>query len=172
MRLGKPGCTKLLTDASLTFRLDANGRIALDGNGKPTVVLTPEHRHTAEIMSNSLQVVVKDSARVSVQAAIDEYSAAFADAADDDRCTGMIYVVFRALLEHQTKAAESCRHKFMTERAVDGANHRAHIQRMRELKRLWWDKLSKPEQAASSADLATGMHMLKPLFVVIMTSQS
>ena len=72
-------------------------------------------------------------------------------------CTGMIYVVFQALLEHQTKAAESRRHKFMTECAVDGANHRAHVQRMRKLKRLWWDKLSKPEQTASSADLATGM---------------
>ena len=45
----------------------------------------------------------------------------------------------------------------MNERAVDGADHRAHIQRMRELKRLWWDKLSKPEQTAASSDLATGM---------------
>ena len=156
-KLGEPGCTKLLTDASLTFQLDASGKIELDENGKPTVVLTPENRETAEVMSNSIQMVVKDSARVSVQSAIDEFSAAFADPGDDNRCTGMVYVVFRALLEHQTKAAESRRHKFMNERAVEGADPRAHIQRMRELKRLWWDKLSKPEQTAASSDLATGM---------------
>ena len=77
----KPGCTALLTDTSLTFRLDAHGKIELDGNGKPTVVLTPENRRTAEVMSQSIQVVVKDSARVSVQAAVDEYSSVFADAA-------------------------------------------------------------------------------------------
>ena len=37
----RAGCTKLLSDASLTFKLDANGKIELDENGKPTVVLIP-----------------------------------------------------------------------------------------------------------------------------------
>ena len=124
----KPGCMKLLTDTSLTFWLNADSKIALNRNGKPTVMPTPEHHHTAEIMSNSLQVVVKDSVCVSVQAAINEYSAAFTDTADDDCCTSMICIIFQALLEHQTKAAESCQHKFMTECAVDSANHCMHIQ--------------------------------------------
>ena len=89
----KPGCTALLTDASLTFRLDANRNIELDVNGLPTVVLTPENRRTAETISQSVQAVMKDSARVTVQAALDEYSAVFADAADGNRSTGMIFVV-------------------------------------------------------------------------------
>ena len=47
----------MLTDASLTFRLDASGNIELDASGKPTVMLTPEleNRRTAEVMSQSIQ---------------------------------------------------------------------------------------------------------------------
>ena len=89
----KPDCTALLTDASLTFCLNTNRNIELDANGLPTVMLTPENRRTAGTMSQSIQIVIKDSARVTVQAALDEYSAVFADAADNNRSTGMIFVV-------------------------------------------------------------------------------
>ena len=47
----KPGCTALLTDASLTFQLNASGKIALDASSKPAVMLTPENCCMAEIMS-------------------------------------------------------------------------------------------------------------------------
>ena len=39
--------------------------------------------------------------------------------------------------------------------SVDGSDQRKHIQDMRELRRLWWEKLSPDERKASSADLAT-----------------
>ena len=47
--------------------------IKYDPTGAPTAVLNEEDQKTAEIMPRALQAAVKDSACVTVQAAINEY---------------------------------------------------------------------------------------------------
>ena len=71
----KPGSTALLKNCSLTFKVDAGSDITYGSAGAPpTVQLSPKNRKTAEIMSQSIQAAFRDSACVTVQAAVDENS--------------------------------------------------------------------------------------------------
>ena len=82
----------------------------------------------AKIVHGSIAAAITDTARISVQSAVEKYDFV------GDHMHGNASVAWGALCALDSGGTESLRSKFMSTRTIDGSNQRAHIARMDDLR--------------------------------------